>query len=358
MIISICGIGNSGASAVVDYLRGFDDIDIFDSYEFQLLHQPDGINDLKYHLTNNKERITCNVAINRFIRSQKKGLFANQMRYCLGDKYDKWWKEYLAELVPVSWKGETSNFDPSDISNRPNNYYIRVALNRMERILKKINNKVHLLPYRIKYFGLLTEEEFDAITKKHLNKLMKLLDLNPENKLVIDMLFSSTNMKQGMEFFNSSKAILIDRDPRDIYVSASLHPEDSRFMPNNDSNAFVKYYRSIHECIDNEQDDRILIIKYEDLIYDYLNTTKKINDFLGILHRPQKEYKFFDPTYSEKYTNRQSLYKNQQLDIDYISKELNEYLYSFENKINPKDDPIIAREKEKSNVRYSGLQMQ
>ena len=58
MIVSTCGYGSTGASAVLDYLRGYDNVNLLDSLEFQLVHEADGVSDLKYHLTQSRERIS------------------------------------------------------------------------------------------------------------------------------------------------------------------------------------------------------------------------------------------------------------------------------------------------------------
>ena len=111
MIFGICGYGNSGASAVVDYIRGYKGVKLFNRFEFQLLHEVDGINDLKYYLTENRERIACNTAIHRFIKKQEKGSFAAGMRSLIGEQYDEWWHSYLNSLIQATWLGEDSLFD-------------------------------------------------------------------------------------------------------------------------------------------------------------------------------------------------------------------------------------------------------
>lgn len=144
MIIATCGYGNTGASAVLDFYRGYDSIQLLDKYEFQLLHQPDGICDLKYHLTQGKERIAVDTAINRFIRLQKHGLFAEHMRELIGASYDDWWKGYIEELTQVTWRGISSAYDPLDISDYIGNKYIDWVIKYSDVAVRKINKKFHL----------------------------------------------------------------------------------------------------------------------------------------------------------------------------------------------------------------------
>lgn len=350
MILGTCGFGNTGASAVLDYFRGYTNIDIFDRFEFQLLHQADGINDLKYHLTQSCERIACNAAISRFIRLQKKGAFGNNIRKIIGNKYDEWVLEYISELLLCEWMGESSTYDPIDISSFSRNRIIRFAERSINYLLRKVNMKWHCPKYRKKYFSMMTEMEFDQITKKHLKKLLSLLNFSEHNLIVVDMLFSSTNPEHGMEFFDDAKAIIVNRDPRDVYVSAKLHPEDSRFMPNDSVEKFIVYYRTMQRFL--ETSSNVMIVQYEDLIYKYFETTNAIKQFLQLKDIPENEFVYFDPTYSVRYTKRQNLYDKYPDDVKMIEKKLQEYLYDFENAQSPSEDKNICVRKD--SVEYKG----
>lgn len=329
MVVGICGFGNTGASAVVDYLKEFENITFFDDFEFQLLHQPDGINDLKYHLVRNKERITCNVAINRFIRLCKKSRIGQKFKKKIGKKFTEWYTNYINDLILVSWKGENSSFDPIDLSHRPSGWLHDFFI-LADKVLRKINPRFHLFPYRKKYFSIISDEAFDSITKKYLKKLFALLDIDNKNISVVDMLFSSTNTDLGMEFFEDAKAIVVVRDPRDVFVSAKLCPQDSRFMPNDNSKKFCIYYKTLMDNISPK--NSLLILQYEDLIYKYRETTDKIKKFLKIENSPIDEYKYFNPKISIKYTNRIKLYQKYTKDIKIIEEELKSYLYNFDCK--------------------------
>ena len=157
MVFGICGYGDSGASAVIDYLRGYKGITIFDKVEFQLLHEVDGINDLKYYLAQNHERIACNTAIQRFIKKQQKGAFASSMRSLIGSDYDQWWKSYIDEIVQASWDGEDSLFDGTELKR--GRIYRKLYYEQY-----KIREKMSCSPYRIqfttlrkRYFSMMTD---------------------------------------------------------------------------------------------------------------------------------------------------------------------------------------------------------
>ena len=352
MIIGVSGFGCSGSSAVIDYLKGFEKITVYDYSEFQLLHQADGINDLKYHLTKNKERITVNVAINRFLRLNKFGSFARAMHRKLGKNYDKWYNEYVKELVKVSWKGESSAHDPTDISNKPQRKFFCRVYGVIEKLIRNIFPSFHIAPYRTKFFSIMNEKTFDEITKRHLRKLFELLGIMKTDIVVVDMLFSATNPTKGMEFFDEVKNINVTRDPRDVYVAGRRRPDFSRFMPNVDVGNFIEYYKGLNEVVCD--DERNYNLQYEDLIYRYEDTCSKIRSFIGINGLPENEFVFFDPTISVKYTHRTNLYDQYSEDVGIISNYLERYIYNFENAVEPiADEQLMNRHSAKKNI-YKG----
>lgn len=325
MIVSTCGYGYTGASAVLDFLRGYNSIQILDNVEFQMLHQADGILDLKYHLVYSRERIACNAAIARFIRLQKRGVMAARMRRLMGDAFDQITKEYIDSLIKVAWMGK-SNYDPLDVGsiskNRAINFTNRVA----NYACRKLKINAHFPRYKTRYFSILTENEFDTITKEYLGKIMKAVGVDSSTDVVLDMLFSATNPSSGTEFFDDAKTIIVDRDPRDIFIVSHRSDEEYSFMPWDSSDHFITYYKTLRE--NTVLSDKTLLIRYEDLIYDYWTTTEKIMNFLGYQYRPENEFKYFNPDISVKYTNL-NCHKQHLKDIELIEEKLTKYLYAF-----------------------------
>ncbi|MGN9152241.1 sulfotransferase [Bariatricus sp. HCP3S3_E12] len=326
MIVSTCGYGSTGASAVLDYLRGYDNVNLLDSLEFQLVHEADGVSDLKYHLTQSRERIGCNAAIKRFLRLKKTPLGYKLKR--LGVDFDKLTEEYIGELVQVSWKGYSS-YDPLDVANIPSNFYLYKARRALNKMLRTICNRWHYPRFQKRYFSLLSEEEFDLITKKYIQKLFDSIGFSLEKDIITDMLFSATNPALGMEFFDDAKAIVVMRDPRDLFLTIQSHLWTNGFQPWDSVEKFVLYYKSLIEHTVRTGDNRILNIQYEDLIYNYEETTQVINAFLGYDNRPANEFKYFDPDVSVRYTQRFTKATQYAAEIKYIEENLPQYLYDF-----------------------------
>jgi hypothetical protein len=84
-----------------------------------------------------------------------------------------------------------------------------------------------------------------------------------------------------------------------------------------------------------EKSSEILNIQFEDMIYEYDKTIKKIMNFLDLKNhsRPQS---IFNPIFSMSNTYLIDLYPDYAEDIKYIENELPEYLYPFENYHNEK----------------------
>lgn len=356
MILGISGYGSSGSTAVTDYLKGYSNINVFDNHlihaEFQILHEADGINDLKYHLTKSQERVACNAAIQRFRRLLKDGVWGRGMLSYLGSSnYNGWCDKLLEKIIQVSWNGFNSYYDPSDILNSSDKHWVQKCERKIDKLLKMINKKWSYPPAKIRCFSFFTAEEFDRIIAGSFVELFELLNIDESRINIFDMLYSAINPTMGMEFFKDAKCIIVDRDPRDLYSLAKFNNVKARFMPNNNVNSFVEYYKKIRQFrILNEN---VLVIQYEDMIYKYYDTIKKINDFLNIPRTPDNEFEFFDPLVSVKYTNLKTLYEQIPTDIAIIEQELSDFLYDFVNSLPPSNDlKLLERD---SKTTYKGL---
>ena len=326
MIISVTGYGYSGATAVVDFLHGYSSMKIYDEIEFQLIHQADGLLDLKYHLVDNPERIACNTAINRFLNLQKKGVFASRIKQKIGNQYDSLVNDYINSLVQVSWKGR-SNYDPPDITRDSHIVFFRKCQSLINYLSKKLGLDFHFPPLKARFFSFLTEDEFDEKTRLFLSSFLELLNIRSEDDAVLEMLFSPTRPKLGTEFFNNVKNIIVCREPRDIFLYGKQTQLSHSFMPWDTVESFVVYYKSLYEHSYASESE--LIVQYEDLIYKYESTTQKIIDYLGYTSRPESEFQFFDPDISVKYTNLKRDNQRFKKEIEYIETNLSTYLYDF-----------------------------
>lgn len=327
-IISVSGYGSSGSSAVVDFIRQYDYVYFNEkNAEFQFLQMPDGILDLKHSLTDGTGRISSNNAIIRFEKAMKKSFFAYACRDRLGAKYDVILDDYLNKIKLIQWKGK-SMFDPFDVSIESQNVFVRKVNNKIETFLRKTVNKDANFPsFKNRYFSMMTKEKFDQITKDFIDKLIcEIGNGNTEKVLLLDQLFSVENPLKGTEYFDDIKTIIVNRDPRCMYVDSRRLLNSNLFMPCDNVENFVNYYNILQEV--EIQSSKALYVNYDALIYDYYNTTQKIMEYLGVDYRPEHEFKYFNPNVSVQYTfPKRNDYIEE--DIHYIEKHLSNYLYDF-----------------------------
>ena len=132
-----------------------------------------------------------------------------------------------------------------------------------------------------------------------------------------------------MKFFKNSKAILVDRDPRDLYILAKCYLKiQGSCIPTDDVQKFVEYWRLIRENC-TVDDSNILHISFEDLIFNYGVISDRIKHFLGIENSCNNNT-FFDPNVSINNTRLFLSHSELSKDIEYICKELSQFLYPFE----------------------------
>lgn len=330
MIIGVSGYGATGSSAVLDLLKEFDDIQVIDNFEFQLLQQPDGLLDLEYHLVKSRGRVRCNAAITRFkrnIRGRRTRKIAKETK----GEYYRLTNKYLESLIDLKWKG-FSSYDSDDLK-RFDSSTISIQANRiLYKLFKTIKIKKAFPISTERYFAI-KDAEFYEITKQYINDILLSLNCDLDKKIVLDQLFSATNPTEGFQFFKGAKSIIVDRDPRDLYIYTHVtRPEHNRYMPNKSVQDFVKYYKILHSNFEsNFNQENVLYIKFEDLIYEYDKTVKRVSDFLGMKGHSNPT-KYFNPSVSIKNTQSYKKFNGLQREISYIETELKEWIYDFESK--------------------------
>ena len=136
-------------------------------------------------------------------------------------------------------------------------------------------------------FRNITPDEFDAAVKKYINEFYGLFD--SKDFLVSDQMLQQpkNSEMEHLDRLNKYidgapvKQICVYRDPRDNFLSA--YRQDMDQMPR-DVDGFVEFYKnwfslSQHMSVPNPNR---LMIRFEDLVLKYDETTKKIMDFLGL----------------------------------------------------------------------------
>ena len=334
MIIGTCGFASTGSSAVSDYLKEFDENQVFDRFEFTIPYLPDGLEDLEYHLTQHVCRDdSCGIAIPRFRRIVNKMLIPTlKCRYPISrEQLESVADKFIKSIVQLEWKTTKR----TDILLNPSWFFYYFGDRTMKyRILpflqRKIGHVVDMWPYRKVEVSIYPENYVEA-AKQFIRDVLGLMGADFNKNIVLDQPFLGSNPVRSFRFFDNPKAIVVDRDPRDNYLfTKQVLYKTENIMPVSDVKTFVKYYRLFRDKHPYKQpNDDVLCIHFEDMVYNYEDTTKWIREFCHLPENPRPK-SIFDPHLSIANTQLYMRFPEYGADIEYIKKELPEYLFDFD----------------------------
>ena len=334
MIISTCGFGETGSSAVTDYLKECEGVQVYDNFEFTLSSSPDGLEDLAHFLMEKRGRQSISIyAIQRFeclIQSHAKG-WSVQTGIAQSEIMAST-QDFLDSITQVKYVGLSPRFNRSD--SLWLRHYLGDSLIR-KRVIRTLEKK-GVLKNNIDFYPLdevrvsIRPENFYEEARKYVSRLLKGMGLTGQ-KCALDQAFTGPDPAKSFPFFEDPYAIVVDRDPRDVYLIAKKKALSlDRFMPSDDVESFIRYYRLLRENMPYLQENpRILRIRFEELVYEYEKTADKIDAFLSLENRNRKTV--FIPELSAANTNVAYRYPELEEDIHRIEEELGDYLFPFEN---------------------------
>lgn len=335
MIIGTCGFCSTGSSAVSDYLMEFDQNQVLDAFEFTLPYLPDGLEDLEYHLTKSISRDdSCRFALFRFRRFMNSFINGPLTKVAHISKHDllKITNEFIDSLVQMRWKyvGRATDL------LYPSLFFRYFGLSIMDQRIHPLINKVigkNVDIYPVKEWEVsIMPSNFEEASKKFIHDILSLMGADFSKNIVLDQPFVGDDPAKSFHFFDDAVAIVVDRDPRDNYLfTKKFLQKRGRFMPVDKVENFVKYYKLLrHNRPYQDDNPRVLRLHFEDLVYNYSNTSNRINSFCNLPKNPHP-FTVFDPSLSIANTQLFLRYPEYEKDIRYIEKELPEYLFNFED---------------------------
>ena len=327
-IITCVGYHSTGSSVIDDYLREFSCVSQGGpDKECRLLQDPDGVSDLEYNLVENPHRLNSGYALKRF-RAMMKRYYRNYSAI-IGKDYMDLVDDYISKLTDLEYQG----YWYADVALQPSwRRYIWYA----QRVVNQLKPKRFRYSYWHSYFPeiktihcKLTEDEFLKITREFVDNLaLKMAGGNAKKYIVLDQFVHPNNADRYLRYANDMKVIIVDRDPRDVYIN---HLRDDDHVLPIEPYAFCRIYRDSRiPTTDHYDESRVLYVKFEDMIYKYDEYTGIVRDFIGIDEKYHKRPKSrFKPEVSIKNTKQWEKYPEYKDAIDIIVKELPEYLYDF-----------------------------
>lgn len=324
--ITCVGYHYTGSGVIDDLLRECDNV-CQGSYEAELkiLFEPDGIADLEYHLVDNPTRLGSGLAIKRFMAFAKRN--ARQFRHVVGDDWDDLATHYAESLALIKYHGyRNSDAAFFTTSQKLTLLYWRVANKLFPKFMRRPKDS-NFIPSAITYYSRLDEDTFLSKTMAFVEELCCRTNVSNKEFVVLDQFVEGSNPAKYLRYVSDMKVIVIDRDPRDLYISRI--PKNDRNLPK-DPHDFCLYYRSIRQRQGEADPATCLYLNFEDMIYHYEENVAKVLDFVGISkehHVAPRQH--FNPSVSIKNTQ---LWKNSDKyteAISIIEKELPEYLYKY-----------------------------
>ena len=335
MVISTCSFGSSGSSAVSDYLCECEGVQVMDKLEFTVANMVDGLEDLEFQLMIKNPRQSSSIyALQRFKKAvMSRALGWNKRTGIPIFRVEEITDEFIRSITQVSFVG------PSPMIDKKHSEFFRVHVGdslikrRIIATLEKkgfVKNNVDFYPLE-KVNMAIHPENFYEEAWKFIKTLLVEMGVDFRNKVVLDQAFMGSDPARSMTFYEDSYAVVVDRDPRDMYIFAKkVLLSRGRFMPTDTVENFIKYYRLLRLGKNySVETDRILHIRFEDMIYNYETTTEKINRFLNVKNvRPKS---VFVPELSAANTNLIRKFPEFHEDVKKIEKALPEYLFDFDN---------------------------
>lgn len=332
--ISVAGYGSTGSSAVVDVLKETSDCEVIGG-EFRFIQDPDGLEDLCFNLKNSWGWVRSDAFIRRFIkytdiigRNPHYFQFGENLDSTFNGKFFKYRNDFLDSIIDSKWNGYWFYHDYHERSP------LQAFIERSKRYLRNFGVKksfIRRITKKSEMFFVRSDEDVYTAAKVFVNNLFgEYIKEKSTSNIVLDQLILPYNRHKFELLFDGLKQIIVDRDPRDVYLDAMSY---NAYPITDDVNTFISFYESSRSLNDSRhEDENLLFIRFEDLIYNYDSEVKKIKDFLKLdFECHDKKYKFFDPRKSVKNTRTWEKEENLKYisDIRQIEDKLKNYCYPF-----------------------------
>lgn len=353
--LDLSGYMFSGKAAIIDLIREFSGYYVpYYRFEFPLIRIQDGIMDLEKALLDDWSPIRSDIAIKRFqklitkMSGHKKKIFSfKEEELVTGWNYNEIFKgkfleysmDYMDSLIEMRikayWPFQSLNDAFHEIIRTRFYQAARIAL----QLLKGKRKSTETLAIETDLF-FVDGTDFYEKTRNYLEKLLSItIEENGMHTIVMHNAFEPFNPWRPIRYFKDAKCIVVDRDPRDIYVTSLTYSDGFNDYPNIyskiscafNTDLFIKRMKMLMRNVRTNMDPtgRILRLRFEDIVMDYENALMSIYDFLGESEETHiKKNQFFSPSSSIKNIGLWKDYPNQK-EIELIKKELGQYCRDF-----------------------------
>lgn len=330
MIIGACGFGATGSSVVTDYLKEFDNVIVKDDLEFTYLTSLDGLLYLEKAVMNPYNRTGDSIAaIRRFLEMVKRKKRTYEIHGLSSEVFEQSAKDFIDAITMAKWYWTSTvvkdgwRYSPMNVLRH---YMLKNYIPAKE---KKLGHRVSQWPMEEVRLSVRPDNFYD-VARKHVDELLKGMGLDQDKIIALDQPFAGNNPQACFPFCKDPYAVVVNRDPRDLYVFGKTKLMGKmHFFPIDSVEDFIIYYRCLRKDQPYLQDNpRILRLRFEDMVYEYDKTTAKLREFLNLSENPHPK-SVFDPSLSIANTQVFKRYPQFAEDVKKIEEALPEYLFDF-----------------------------
>lgn len=326
--ITCIGYHSTGSGAIYDLL--LENKKVFNctpKHECRFIQDPDGLCDLFFDLTSNKQRLNNCFSIKRY---QQFVLF-----------YKRWYKKIFGE----AWLNISNDFI-KQIGNIEYNAYwhadfrlfskMKYTYYLFKRGLAKIIpfygkkrpvGHYNYFPNLVTNYCSLSYDDICNIFNEYIDNLVLSTGYDGNyDYALLDQLFGTNNISLYNQFCKDTFVIIVDRDPRDVYVEEVIKLKN-HVLPK-DPIKFCEHYVDVRKSLANElKNKNVLFLNFEDLIYKYDDSVSKICDFLSLNINDFSFKTYFNPDKSKLNTKTWLNYPQYDEIFKIIEQKLNDFLY-------------------------------
>ena len=335
--IAVSGFFSSGSSAVIDLLKEFKNT-YECTAEIRIIKDPYGISQLEQALVHHWELLNSSAAIHDFLWLCK--VYNRTGGRLLSPAGLSYGKNISPDFLNITHEYIDALTDYKYISDF---YYQKIKKPYLKFITDRIRYGIEVYSKgkirsanrrnELAYFSHPTEEQFYNATKDYLKRLFeKCIPDNVEKGFILlDQAISTNDAGAIDRYFDNGKLIIVDRDPRDMYVE---DVEIWRENLDNDTTSadagrrYVLRHKALRQSIPEAAN--VLVVRFEDLIRNYDEESKRIMAFVGFEENDHIEsHKYLKPELSAKNIGVWKRYYEKYKDaIDVLSEMLPEYCVS------------------------------
>lgn len=263
-IVDIQGFGWSGSSAVLDLLSEYSNTDVVglidngsqakqrkNNYEIELFRTAGGIFEVEKFI--GKTSVNSNDALlHRLVLAM-----STSPIYIYNEALRPYFYEFLSQISIIFSRNNKKNYFNGHLSYKGNNYML--------------------------YLKKMTLDQYHEIARGFATTLFnRLFSDSKKEILILDQVCGDDqrNLTFYRNYIPNIKSIFVYRDPRDVLYDAKHFDVD--WIPYQNIDLYISWYRYCMQTFSLDGNAEYLVVRFEDLLYDYNNQVNRVEKYVGL----------------------------------------------------------------------------